>query len=90
MLDGRDVGNLDAAHRARLGIAHIPQGRGTFVDFTVEENLALGAYAVSDQQAIRSALDYWYGIFPWLSSGAASRPAACRAASSRCSRSPAR
>ncbi len=65
-LDGRDVSALGAAERARLGIAHIPQGRGTFVDFTVEENLALGAYTLRDKQAIRSALDHWYGIFPWL------------------------
>jgi branched-chain amino acid transport system ATP-binding protein len=66
MLEGRDVGAMSAADRARLGIAHVPQGRGTFVDFTVEENLALGAYTMRDRAAIRSALDYWYGIFPWL------------------------
>jgi branched-chain amino acid transport system ATP-binding protein len=66
-LDGRDVGNLDASHRARLGIAHIPQGRGTFVDFTVEENLALGAYAVNSQKQISEDIARWYGIFPQLS-----------------------
>ena len=66
MLDGRDISTLNATARAQLGIAHIPQGRGTFVDFTVGENLALGAYLVRDKQSIRSALDYWYGIFPWL------------------------
>jgi branched-chain amino acid transport system ATP-binding protein len=65
-LDGRDVSRMSAADRARLGIAHVPQGRGTFVDFTVEENLALGAYTIRDRATIRSALDYWYGIFPWL------------------------
>jgi len=65
-LDGRDVLALSPAARAQRGIAHIPQGRGTFVDFTVEENLALGAYRVSDRQSIRAALDYWYGVFPWL------------------------
>ena len=65
-LDGHDVGGTSAADRARLGIAHVPQGRGTFVDFTVEENLALGAYTIRDKRTIRSALDYWYGIFPWL------------------------
>jgi branched-chain amino acid transport system ATP-binding protein len=66
-LDGRDVGNLNASHRARLGIAHIPQGRGTFVDFTVDENLALGAYAVRSQKQIRDDIARWYGIFPQLS-----------------------
>jgi len=65
-LDGKDVSAAGAADRARLGIAHVPQGRGTFVDFTVEENLALGAYTVRDRRAIQSALDYWYDVFPWL------------------------
>jgi branched-chain amino acid transport system ATP-binding protein len=65
-LDGKDVIALGAAERTQLGIAHIPQGRGTFVDFTVEENLALGAYRVQDGAKIRAALDYWYGVFPWL------------------------
>src|SRR4051812_49960373 len=66
MLDGNDVSTLSASTRAQLGVAHIPQGRGTFVDFTVEENLALGAYMVRDKQTIGRALDYWYDIFPWL------------------------
>ena len=65
-LDGRDVSAIGAADRACLGIAHVPQGRGTFVDFTVEENLALGAYTIRDKRTIRDALDYWYGVFPWL------------------------
>ena len=65
-LDGKDVSTRGAAERAQLGIAHVPQGRGTFVDFTVEENLALGAYTVRDSAKIRAALDYWYGVFPWL------------------------
>ena len=90
MLDGRDIGALDAAQRAQLGVAHIPQGRGTFVDFTVEENLALGAYTLNDKRVIRGALDYWYGSFPGSRRGATSRPAASPAASSRCWRSPAR
>ena len=65
-LDGKDVSAASAADRARLGIAHIPQGRGTFVDFTVEENLALGAYAVMSRAQIRDDMQRWYGIFPRL------------------------
>jgi branched-chain amino acid transport system ATP-binding protein len=65
-LDGKDLGAAGAAERARLGVAHVPQGRGTFMDFSVEENLALGAYTVRDQGTIQAALDYWYGVFPWL------------------------
>jgi len=66
LLDDRDVIAMSADKRAQRGIAHIPQGRGTFVDFTVAENLALGAYLLRDKAAIRSALDYWNDIFPWL------------------------
>jgi branched-chain amino acid transport system ATP-binding protein len=66
LLDGHDLIGLDAAARAQRGVAHIPQGRGTFTDFTVEENLALGAYRMRDPHAIKGALDYWYAIFPWL------------------------
>jgi branched-chain amino acid transport system ATP-binding protein len=65
--DGKDVSAIGAADRARLGIAHVPQGRGTFVDFTVEENLALGAYAVTSQRQINDDMRRWYGIFPRLS-----------------------
>src|SRR5213082_2655608 len=50
MLDGKEVTALSAAERTRLGIAHVPQGRGTFVDFSVEDNLALGAYTVRDKR----------------------------------------
>ena len=66
LLDGQDVIAMSPDKRAQRGIAHIPQGRGTFVDFTVAENLALGAYLLRDKAAIRSALDYWNDIFPWL------------------------
>src|SRR5262249_36007949 len=57
---------LGAAHRARFGIAHVPQGRGTFVDFSVEENLALGAHAVRSQAQIRNDMTRWYDVFPRL------------------------
>jgi branched-chain amino acid transport system ATP-binding protein len=64
--DGRDVGGLSAARRQRIGIAHVPQGRGTFVDFSVEENLALGGYCAPKAQ-VQSDLQRWYGVFPRLS-----------------------
>jgi branched-chain amino acid transport system ATP-binding protein len=65
-LDGTDVSHASPAARARLGIAQIPQGRGTFVDFTVEENLALGAYQIRSRQKVREDMQRWYGIFPRL------------------------
>jgi branched-chain amino acid transport system ATP-binding protein len=65
-LDGAEIGNLSAAKRTASGLAHIPQGRGTFVDFTVEENLHLGAYTVSDRRQIEQDLARWYAAFPRL------------------------
>jgi branched-chain amino acid transport system ATP-binding protein len=50
---------------ARCGIAHVPQGRGTFTELTVEDNLRLGANARRDND-VRSDLDRWYEVFPPL------------------------
>lgn len=45
LLDGLDVSKLGAEALVRRGVAHVPDGRGTFGHLTVEENLRLGAYA---------------------------------------------
>jgi branched-chain amino acid transport system ATP-binding protein len=50
----------------RLGIAHVPDGRGTFVDLSVEENLRLGAYTRSDREVISEDFARVYGYFPRL------------------------
>jgi len=50
----------------RLGIAHVPDGRGTFVDLTTEENLRVGAYTRKDKQAVAKDLERMYGYFPKL------------------------
>ena len=50
---------------SRLGIAHVPQGRGTFSDLTVDENLRIGAVNRKDRE-IRADLDRWYEVFPRL------------------------
>lgn len=47
------------------GVAHVPQGRGTITDLTVEENLRLGAYLRKDGE-IRSDIEHWYEVFPRL------------------------
>ena len=49
----------------RLGIAHVPDGRGTFLDLTVEENLRIGAYTRRDK-GIAADFDRLYGYFPRL------------------------
>jgi branched-chain amino acid transport system ATP-binding protein len=50
----------------RLGIAHAPEGRGTFVQLTVEENLRLGAYVRRDRARLSQDFDRVYGYFPVL------------------------
>jgi len=50
----------------RLGIAHVPQGRGTFSRQTVEENLAIGAMTRRDHAAIARDVERVYGYFPRL------------------------
>ncbi|MBS0428888.1 MAG: ABC transporter ATP-binding protein [Proteobacteria bacterium] len=50
----------------RCGIAHVPDGRGTFTGLTVEENLRLGAYVRRDRAAIAEDMEKMYGYFPRL------------------------
>jgi branched-chain amino acid transport system ATP-binding protein len=50
----------------RLGIAHVPEGRGTFVNLTVEENLKVGAYTRRDRVQIARDFDRVYSYFPVL------------------------
>jgi len=49
-----------------LGLAHVPQGRGTVTDLTVEENLRLGAFSRKDQAEISADIASWYDTFPRL------------------------
>jgi branched-chain amino acid transport system ATP-binding protein len=51
---------------AALGIAQVPQGRGTFPELTVDENLEVGAYVRKDRGAIREDMERWYALFPRL------------------------
>ena len=64
-VDGSSVSGRKPEDIVRLGVAHVPQGRGTFVDLTVEENLRLGAYARKDDD-IEADMDRWYDVFPRL------------------------
>jgi branched-chain amino acid transport system ATP-binding protein len=51
---------------ARRGIAHVPDGRGTFAHLSVEENLQLGAYTRGDRAGIADDFARIYGYFPRL------------------------
>jgi branched-chain amino acid transport system ATP-binding protein len=51
---------------ARLGVAHVPEGRGTLTELTVRENLRLGAYVRRDRAGIREDERRVLSYFPWL------------------------
>ena len=62
-LDGKQLrGGPESA--AKSGIAHVPEGRGTFVDLTVTENLKLGAYTCRD--SLKADLTRVAEYFPWM------------------------
>jgi len=63
---GRSIAHLSTEDIARLGIAHVPDGRGTFVRLTVEENLELGAITRRDRNAIAQDVERVFGYFPIL------------------------
>lgn len=60
----RDITSLNAEAIVRLGMAHVPQGRGTFADLTVEDNLRVGAYVRKDD--LESDMQRWFELFPRL------------------------
>jgi branched-chain amino acid transport system ATP-binding protein len=65
VFDGRSILGRSPEAVSRLGIAHVPQGRGTFTELTVEENLRIGAVNRTDGE-IKTDLDRWYSVFPRL------------------------
>ena len=60
-IDGRATESI-----VRLGVAHVPDGRGTFVNLTVEENLRLGAYTRRDKAEVEADFERMFGYFPRL------------------------
>jgi branched-chain amino acid transport system ATP-binding protein len=62
--DGKPLGRRGPEEVARLGIAHVPEGRGTFSELTVWENLRLGAY--TQRGSIKSDTERVFSYFPWL------------------------
>ncbi len=63
--DGKEIGSAKTDAIVRMGVAHVPQGRGTFTDQTVEENLRLGAHIRRDAD-VDTDLARMYELFPRL------------------------
>ncbi len=66
LFDGDELSGRSTENIVRRGIAHVPQGRGTFVNFTVSENLRLGANLRKDDDGIRADVQRMYEHFPVL------------------------
>jgi branched-chain amino acid transport system ATP-binding protein len=64
--DGKSLAKRSTESIVQLGIAHVPQGRGTFTTLTVEENLQLGAISRKDTKSIPADIDRMYAHFPVL------------------------
>lgn len=61
---GQNITSTSAEAVVRMGIAHVPQGRGTFAELTVEDNLRVGAYVRSDD--LNADMNRWFSLFPRL------------------------
>lgn len=64
--DGKRIDGQSTENIVRLGIAHVPDGRGTFAALTTEENLRLGAYVRKDRREVEQDLERMYDYFPRL------------------------
>ena len=64
---GQGIARRPTEDIARLGIAHVPDGRGTFLNLTTEENLRLGAYVRRDRHKVEADLERVFAYFPRLS-----------------------
>jgi branched-chain amino acid transport system ATP-binding protein len=64
--DGTRLDKASTEDIVRHGVAHVPEGRGTFVELSVEENLRLGAYTRRDRGKVAEDFERMYGYFPVL------------------------
>nr|WP_295469327.1 ABC transporter ATP-binding protein [Mesorhizobium sp.] len=64
--DGNSIRGMPTESIVRLGIAHVPDGRGTFTDLTVEENLRLGGYLRPSHPELAADMERVFGYFPVL------------------------
>jgi branched-chain amino acid transport system ATP-binding protein len=66
IFDGESIARKKTESIVRHGVAHVPEGRGTFVRVSAEENLKLGAYSRRDAKGVAEDMERVYGYFPRL------------------------
>ena len=65
-LAGKSIAAMATEDIVRLGVAHVPEGRGTFVGLSVEENLRIAAYTRKDKAGVARDLEMVFEYFPRL------------------------
>jgi branched-chain amino acid transport system ATP-binding protein len=65
-LDGRGIGGMATEDVVRMGVGHVPEGRGTFTNLSVAENLRVAGYTRGDKTAIARDLERVFEYFPIL------------------------
>ncbi|MDR6538521.1 ABC transporter ATP-binding protein [Variovorax soli] len=63
---GQRIDGYTTEKTAALGIAHVPDGRGTLVNMTVEENLRVGAYLRRSKREVEEGMEHMFSYFPRL------------------------
>jgi ABC-type branched-subunit amino acid transport system ATPase component len=66
LFKGEPIGGLKGNQVARKGIAFVSEEMNLFVNMTVNENLAMGAYTIKDKQKQKERLEFVYNLFPRL------------------------
>jgi branched-chain amino acid transport system ATP-binding protein len=65
MLRGEEISNKKPPEIVAMGVAHVPQGRGTLPELSVEDNLRVGAYIRKDDE-VDADIEKWYDVYPVL------------------------
>ena len=65
-MGGKDITHLEPYKIVELGVGHVPEGRGIFPRLTVQENLEMGAFTLSDAAEVNRRMDNVFRIFPRL------------------------
>ncbi len=64
-LKGDQIMGAKKADIVRRGVAHVPQGRGTLPELSVEDNLLVGAYVRKDKE-VQADMEKWFEVYPVL------------------------
>ncbi|MDG2111963.1 MAG: ABC transporter ATP-binding protein, partial [Actinomycetota bacterium] len=65
LMEGENIQKSPTADIVRRGVAHVPQGRGTFPELSVMDNLLIGSYVRKDNE-VKDDIGRWFEIFPRL------------------------